>query len=216
MTSMKKTALAAAVFLAAGIGAAEAAPVVNFNYSGTFSMLTPGGSPWNPTFTAAQCGTGHVCNDPALTGTMTMDFGTGAGSAVMTPSVTFSGFFWTAHNIQLQATGPGTVQATMLFDWNGNLNIPVTALFSMTPVVCNGGPPCLGTGSTFAIQTLDGDGDGIPGNAMASGPFAGFNATFGGTATVSSVSAVPVPAAVWLFGSGLLGLVGIARRKKAA
>ncbi|MFP5505246.1 MAG: VPLPA-CTERM sorting domain-containing protein, partial [Gammaproteobacteria bacterium] len=26
----------------------------------------------------------------------------------------------------------------------------------------------------------------------------------------------PVPAAVWLFGSGLLGLVGIARRKSAA
>ncbi len=26
---------------------------------------------------------------------------------------------------------------------------------------------------------------------------------------------VPVPAAVWLFGSGLLGLIGIARRKKA-
>jgi hypothetical protein len=30
------------------------------------------------------------------------------------------------------------------------------------------------------------------------------------------VGAVPVPAAVWLFGSGLIGLVGIARRKKAA
>jgi len=28
------------------------------------------------------------------------------------------------------------------------------------------------------------------------------------------VSAVPVPAAAWLFGSGLLGLIGIARRKK--
>ena len=28
-------------------------------------------------------------------------------------------------------------------------------------------------------------------------------------------SPIPVPAAVWLFGSGLLGLVGIARRKKA-
>ena len=28
-------------------------------------------------------------------------------------------------------------------------------------------------------------------------------------------SAVPVPAAVWLFGSGLAGLVGMARRKKA-
>ena len=33
-------------------------------------------------------------------------------------------------------------------------------------------------------------------------------------ATVS-VSSVPVPAAVWLFGSGLLGLVGVARHKKA-
>ena len=28
-------------------------------------------------------------------------------------------------------------------------------------------------------------------------------------------SAIPVPAAVWLFGSGLLGLAGLARRKKA-
>lgn len=30
------------------------------------------------------------------------------------------------------------------------------------------------------------------------------------------LTAIPVPAAVWLFGSGLIGLVGIARRKKAA
>jgi len=30
-----------------------------------------------------------------------------------------------------------------------------------------------------------------------------------------NASVVPIPAAVWLFGSGLLGLVGMARRKKA-
>jgi len=34
---------------------------------------------------------------------------------------------------------------------------------------------------------------------------------FGGT-----VSTVPVPAAVWLFGSGMIGLAGLARRRKAA
>lgn len=31
----------------------------------------------------------------------------------------------------------------------------------------------------------------------------------------TSVATVPVPAAVWLFGSGLLGLIGMARRKVA-
>ena len=31
--------------------------------------------------------------------------------------------------------------------------------------------------------------------------------------TIGNVSAVPAPAAVWLFGSGLIGLIGLARRK---
>lgn len=37
-----------------------------------------------------------------------------------------------------------------------------------------------------------------------------------GALEIASVSAVPVPAAVWLFSSGLLGLAGIARRKQVA
>jgi hypothetical protein len=37
-----------------------------------------------------------------------------------------------------------------------------------------------------------------------------------GSACSFDVSAVPIPAAVWLFGSGLIGLIGIARRKKPA
>lgn len=39
-----------------------------------------------------------------------------------------------------------------------------------------------------------------------------FDAAF--TMNFSSASPVPVPAAAWLFGSGMLGLVGVARRKK--
>jgi hypothetical protein len=34
--------------------------------------------------------------------------------------------------------------------------------------------------------------------------------------TATSVSTVPIPSAVWLFGSGLLGLIGISRKKKVA
>ena len=36
-----------------------------------------------------------------------------------------------------------------------------------------------------------------------------------GSTLVVDVQPIPVPAAVWLFGSGLIGLVGLARRKKA-
>jgi len=45
--------------------------------------------------------------------------------------------------------------------------------------------------------------------------FDGTVVTLGFYANDPVVSAVPVPAAVWLFGSGLIGLIGIARRKKA-
>ena len=70
-------------------------------------------------------------------------------------------------------------------------------------------------------------------NNLISASYAyGLNGTFGSTTTFAntsdifhgetftraqfqaSVPSVPVPAAVWLFGSGLLGLVGVARRKK--
>ncbi len=40
--------------------------------------------------------------------------------------------------------------------------------------------------------------------------------TVGVLSAYTPISTVPVPAAVWLFGSGLLGLVGVARRKKTA
>jgi len=52
------------------------------------------------------------------------------------------------------------------------------------------------------------------GSVTSSGDYlTGFTAS--GTGEVQG-AVVPVPAAVWLFGSGLLGLVGMTRRKKAA
>lgn len=35
-------------------------------------------------------------------------------------------------------------------------------------------------------------------------------------AWIANITAVPIPSAIWLFGSGLFGLIGIARRKKSA
>lgn len=48
--------------------------------------------------------------------------------------------------------------------------------------------------------------------------FGGWTAqwVYDGTLSGYHAAAVPVPAAAWLFGSGLLGLVGVARRKKAS
>jgi hypothetical protein len=39
---------------------------------------------------------------------------------------------------------------------------------------------------------------------------------FDNISVTADINAVPVPAAVWLFGSGLLGLIGVARRKAVA
>ena len=65
--------------------------------------------------------------------------------------------------------------------------------------------------------TLPFSDDGIGGSPMVAGPFPGFNANFDVTSiTVDSIDTgvIPVPAAVWLFGSGLVGLVGVARRRR--
>jgi hypothetical protein len=57
--------------------------------------------------------------------------------------------------------------------------------------------------------------DGIGGDPMTSPALDGHNFNFDILSLhVDSVSAVPIPATVWLFGSGLLGLAGVARRKR--
>ncbi|HYA39623.1 MAG TPA: lectin-like protein [Candidatus Methylomirabilis sp.] len=69
------------------------------------------------------------------------------------------------------------------------------------------GQPDFGTGNDrFAAINFTGDAtwDNYP------------NSSFRMPRGIYEVEAVPVPSAVWLFGSGLLGLVGVAQRKKIA
>lgn len=55
----------------------------------------------------------------------------------------------------------------------------------------------------------------VPANDPSGFGGVGYYLHLEGTVTTGTPPAVPVPAAVWLFGSGLMGLVGVARRKKA-
>jgi hypothetical protein len=63
------------------------------------------------------------------------------------------------------------------------------------------------TGTTF-VDNGDGTGSVVLDALTVRGD------TFSWSLTGDVVSAVPVPAAVWLFGSGLIGLAGVARRKR--
>lgn len=81
----------------------------------------------------------------------------------------------------------------------------------------------IGTDGQFliAVQSIGGSSDWIGGDpnmaSVWSVPTANqYAITFGeigGFDFVVDIAPVPVPAAVWLFGSGLLGLIGLARRK---
>jgi len=96
-----------------------------------------------------------------------------------------------------------------------------TGSFSGSFIV--GGGLLTGTFSDLTVLDLGGDGTfggdviytgGSLQGALAGGRIEGFfSATLGSGGKVGEVTVVPVPAAVWLFGSGLLGLVGVARRK---
>lgn len=72
---------------------------------------------------------------------------------------------------------------------------------------------------TFTWNGLDG-GSYVLDYAATVPPPSGFAGTkyylhLVGTVQLAPTAPIPVPAAVWLLGSGLLGLVGVARRKKA-
>ena len=99
----------------------------------------------------------------------------------------FSGWEWT-WNLQTWNLGSGA--------WDGNPN--GVALMTCENDCANGDAYSLTYSATFP-----------------STPF-GLEGVQYSLSLTGVISSVPVPAAIWLFGSGLLGLVGMARRKKAA
>lgn len=117
-----------------------------------------------------------------------------------------------ARNLTM-VVGAGQIGVHMLFDWGNTQNIDIVNVWNQNTVF---GPSPLWTGSAgsnstskvWDLMSTDGNSDGINGILMIDGPFIGFSANF-------NLSAVPLPAAFWLFGSGLIGLFGFMRRRMA-
>ena len=190
---MKKTAIAISMAMALGAGTASAVPMT----SATFTMLDSTG--------------GAVGVDTTVTGDI------GGGTWGVASTTTFFGANWTAHSGT--TFGPGTysidtieggvytgivvgagqVGGHILFNWGATANIDVVNVWDVVGDVYT---------STDGIAGNPANPDGIRGYGMIDGAFPNFNANFDFTAPV------PVPAAVWLFGSGLVGLVGVARRRR--
>lgn len=90
----------------------------------------------------------------------------------------------------------GQLGMHFLFDWSVSTDIDVLNVFDVSYL--NG---------DMVLTSTDVDGNGIVGFAMVDGPFQGVDMA------TNFVVATPIPAAAWLFGSGLLGLLGVAKRK---
>lgn len=206
---MKKSNLMKTTLIGTLLVASASVHATTYDVSGTFVMLDPSG---------AQTGV----TDNTITGT----FNDTSGSLNLTTSQPFFGFLWTAEG---QVYGEGnwvfetclndgsnfctapaplgmTVGANQwgghfLIDWSIHQNFDSVNVWDVTA----------DPSGTIHLAMTDPDGDGVIGSPMQDGPFLGFNWTFDLTLTP-----VPVPQAFWLFGSGLLGLVGMARRKKEA
>lgn len=219
---MKKTALTLALVSAAGAANAFPAPI-----SGQFSMYYQGG--FDTAGVVSNMGTPIASPDTAVNGwvdpqagtwgvsSTTLFFGlnwTATGGTLYTSSGTYSlntttgvvspvGSCVVANDgNQCFTVGAGQVAGAINFNWGNATNSRVVNVWNVGPsfpISCDPLDPglCVYSYNLAAVLAPE----------FESGAFQGFNVVF-------NFTPVPLPAAVWLLGSGLLGLAGVARRRR--
>ena len=227
-----KSALPAVAFLAATFAAPAGATVITFNLGTVFSdgaVAPDGPAPYARVTLDDGGGTGQV--------NMTADVSADVGQAFMeqlylnfdtTLDVNLLTFTFLAGS----STGPeaaggggnGIHTGVDISKAGGDGRYDI--LFDFPPPPGSGGAT-FDAGETVVYMITSSDAItassfnwlSAPGGG-AGGPFLAA-AKFNATGPIQDDSAwvgagvIPVPAAVWLFGSGLIGLIGVARRKKA-
>ena len=199
MSSMKATVHVIALLLGMDVGVAQAAPVA---WTGSLGLYDSNG--------------GYVGGTNDVTGYIDQT----AGTFSLASNTPFYGYLWSTSGGTLFGpgsyshstvdpdpgvsggdynftVGSGQLGAVVDFAWAMNTGMDVLMIWNVATA-----------GGITTYTMTDPDGDGVPGTPMIDGPFVGFSANF------NMQHPVPVPAAVWLLGSGLLGLAGFARRKK--
>lgn len=201
-----------------------------FSWDGTFKSTVANDNSFNATLSSVSKFGGYswVAHNVNIYGPGSYTFDTGAPTGAASTATAAPDYNMTV--------GAGQVGAHMLFDWGAtstttacgkaNCNIDVVVLWNLNQAwgtSASSGVFKTNTTSTNSTSTVwsglsvdtDMDSNTFNGTAMVDGAFVGQSANFNVMGITAAPSAVPVPAAAWLLGSGLLGLVGVARRKAA-
>ena len=193
---MKKTQLAGATILSLGISTATAATYTIAVTQMVFGSISAVSGTATNTNGVASGSFGGVFFYQPWTATPEAVFDT-------VGSHTWAGYgSCHEYNYSFDLTA-GQVAFGFDMDWSVSCGIPVLAIFDCGQGTT--GSVCTGTGG-------DGPNGGVP---MQVGPFPGQDPAWNGYIAAGSLSQVPLPATLWLFGSGLLGLC-LSRRTTTA
>ena len=187
-----------------------------------FSFL--GSGDFSPTgITFQSIGDGGSGPGTLLLSNMSVDWNgsTGFGVSLVMDAAGFFGAVTGGLSTSDTIAGVGALAATDALTFgNTGYTLPigpspiVSTTFNTTTITNTAGTTPYGTNPSGVLPLTD---DGIGGSPMPNGPFQHTNANIDITSIhieAYATNPVPVPAALWLFGSGVLGLIGVAGRRK--